>query len=68
MKASPTTTAVLLLGLAAGPVAGQTAVDARADLSAQVRAAETAFAATLAARDLGAFGGFVSEEAVFVGA
>jgi ketosteroid isomerase-like protein len=37
------------------------------DPTAQVRAAETAFAATMAARDAAAFAAFVSEEAVFLG-
>lgn len=36
-----------------------------ADLAAQVRAAETAFAKTMADRDLAAFSGFLSEETVF---
>jgi len=35
------------------------------DLNEQVRAAETAFAKTLADRDLAAFGGFLADEAVF---
>jgi ketosteroid isomerase-like protein len=58
--------AALLIAIAASgsPLAAQS--DA-ADLRAEVRAAETAFAATLAARDLAGFAGFVSEEAVFVG-
>jgi ketosteroid isomerase-like protein len=37
------------------------------ELAAQVRAAEEAFAQTMADRDLEAFGTFVSEEAVFFG-
>lgn len=36
-------------------------------LAGQVRAAETAFAATMAARDSAAFAGFVSQEALFFG-
>jgi hypothetical protein len=37
------------------------------DLRAQVFAAESSFAQTLAARDLTAFGGYVAQEAVFFG-
>lgn len=40
-------------------------VDTRA-VAAQVRAAEEAFAATMAARDLRAFGSFVGDDAVFI--
>lgn len=36
-------------------------------LAAQVREAETAFAATMASRDPAAFGGFVADEAIFFG-
>jgi ketosteroid isomerase-like protein len=36
-------------------------------LAAQVREAETAFAATMASRDHAAFGEFVAEEAIFLG-
>jgi ketosteroid isomerase-like protein len=36
-----------------------------AELAAQVRAAETAFAATMAARDHAAFGTYVADEALF---
>lgn len=45
------------IGHAAGP-----SLD---ELTAQVRAAETAFAATMAARDHDAFGAFLAEETVF---
>jgi ketosteroid isomerase-like protein len=38
-----------------------------AELAAQVRAAETAFAATMARRDLAEFAAFVAEEALFFG-
>jgi ketosteroid isomerase-like protein len=58
----------LLLALALGACAatiGRTA--SREELAAQVRAAESAFAATMAARDAAAFAGFVSEEALFFG-
>jgi hypothetical protein len=40
----------------------------REELVAQVRAAETAFAATMAARDHAAFGSFLAEDTVFFGA
>jgi len=40
---------------------------AHEELVVQVRAAETAFAATMAARDHAAFGGFIDDEAVFFG-
>ena len=43
------------------------ACETPAELAAQVRAAETAFAATMAGRDLGAFGSFVADEALFFG-
>ncbi len=43
------------------------ASEPREKLAAQVRAREQAFAKTMADRDLAAFAGFVSEEAVFVG-
>lgn len=36
-------------------------------LAAQVREAETSFAATMASRDHAAFGGFVADEAIFFG-
>lgn len=36
-------------------------------LAAQVREAETAFAATMASRNHAAFGGFVADEAIFFG-
>lgn len=41
--------------------------DAATRAAQEVRAAETAFAATMAARDLEAFAGFVAEEALFFG-
>lgn len=60
------TRVVLLLALA---VIQGAAIEAQstAELAAQVRAAETAFAATMAHRDLAAFGAFVAEEALFFG-
>lgn len=54
---------MLLSGLGGRPVTAQTP----ADLAAQVREAERAFAATMAARDLDAFGAYVAEEALFFG-
>jgi ketosteroid isomerase-like protein len=49
---------VASVGLAAG---------AEGDLAGQVRAAERAFAKTMATRDLKSFSGYVSEEGVFFG-
>ena len=43
------------------------ASEATADLAAQVKAAETAFAQTMATRDLDAFAAHVAEEALFFG-
>jgi ketosteroid isomerase-like protein len=54
--------ALLLAGAAAVP-----AEDAHEALAASVRARETAFAQTMADRDLAAFARFVAEEAVFMG-
>ncbi len=51
--------------LAARPAAAQ--APAPSPLADSVRAAEIAFAATMARRDFAAFGGFVSDEAVFYG-
>ncbi len=48
-------------------VAGPGECETTAELAAQVRAAETAFAATMAGRDLAAFGSFVADEALFFG-
>lgn len=47
----------------AGPAEGETT----AEFAAQVRAAETAFAASMAGRDLAAFGSFIADEALFFG-
>lgn len=55
---------LLVLGLPTVPAAAQST----ADLAAQVRAAETAFAGTMAARDHAAFAAFVADEALFFGA
>jgi len=56
----------LLLARAGDGDAG-TSLDAATRAAQEVRAAETAFAATMAARDLEAFAGFVSGEALFFG-
>ena len=55
---------LLAMGLLAPrPVAAQT----QSELAEQVRAAEAAFAETMARRDLAAFASFVAQDAVFVG-
>lgn len=54
---------VLTLFALAGWVRGET----NAELTAQVRAAESAFADTMARRDHAAFGTFVADEALFFG-
>lgn len=61
MPALRVTLATLLL--AALPAAAQTP----SELAGEVRAAETAFAATMAARDFTAFASFIADEAVFFG-
>ncbi len=48
-------------------VPGLVRAETNAELQEQVRKAETAFAATLASRDVAAFGRFVAEDAVFFG-
>jgi uncharacterized protein (TIGR02246 family) len=53
-------------GLAAAGCAAPARRGTKAELVEQVRAAETAFARTMADRDLDAFIGFVSADAVFV--
>lgn len=58
--------AALAVCVAPGAAPAAPAV-AHEELVAQVRAAETAFAATMAARDQAAFGGFIADEAVFFG-
>jgi ketosteroid isomerase-like protein len=55
--------ALLLAGAAAAPCA-----ESREQLVAAVKAREIAFAKTMADRDLAAFGSFVAEDAVFMGA
>jgi len=59
--------AVLALGLAGASFAGAAGAASNAELQAQVRAAETAFAKTMADRDQAAFAGYVADEAVFFG-
>lgn len=58
--------AAAVLALGATPLAAATATND--ELAAQVRAVETAFAATMAARDHAAFGTFLADETVFFGA
>lgn len=53
--------------LALGSSAAAAGAPTHDDLVAQVRDAETAFAATMAARDHAAFGTFIAEEAIFFG-
>ena len=65
----PTRRSTLLLASTLLPVAGCSGMrpaTSASDLSSQVREAETAFAATMAARDLQAFGRHVAEDAVFI--
>lgn len=61
----------LLLGALSGTLAvaaaAATAAESTETLAAVVRARETAFAKTMADRDLGAFATFVADEAVFMG-
>jgi ketosteroid isomerase-like protein len=47
--------------------AGVTLAETNAELQAQVRTTETAFAATMARRDHAAFASFVADDAVFFG-
>jgi ketosteroid isomerase-like protein len=54
-----------LLGLAAAPLCAQSPVDTA--MVREVRERETAFAATMAARDLTTFATFIADEAVFFG-
>jgi ketosteroid isomerase-like protein len=55
----------LLLTAGAVGMAGPANAQSTSELAAEVRAAEEAFAATMAARDLDAFRSFLAEEAVF---
>ena len=54
----------LMTALSTSAAAGP---ETTADLAAQVKAAETAFAQTMAARDLDAFAAHVADEALFFG-
>lgn len=59
----------LVFAISLLPAAGCTAMtplNTNADAREQVRQAELAFAATMAARDLKAFAGFIAEDAVFI--
>lgn len=67
MRSSLGVRAVLALGLAGASFAGAAGAASNAELQAQVRAAETAFAKTMADRDQAAFAGYVADEAVFFG-
>jgi uncharacterized protein (TIGR02246 family) len=58
---------VSLASLALGGFGQARATESPETLAQQVRARETAFARTMAERDHGAFAGFVSEEALFLG-
>ena len=58
---------VATVALAAVALAGPAAAETLAELQAQVRATETAFAKTMADRDHAAFASFLAEEAVFLG-
>ncbi|MEW6335984.1 MAG: YybH family protein [Acidobacteriota bacterium] len=64
MRSTLVSVAVLVLGAVCAPSAWAATT---AELAAEVSAAETAFAATMARRDLAAFGVFVAEEALFFG-
>lgn len=57
--------AAAALAICAAPGDGQAAAATQDELIAQVRAAETAFAATMAARDHAAFGAFLADETIF---
>jgi ketosteroid isomerase-like protein len=56
-----------VLGAALAAFATAAAGETNAELKEQVRAAEIAFAKSMADRDLSAFAGFVAEDAVFFG-
>lgn len=58
--------AASLPALAAAGCASPRATASHDELQAQVRAAETAFADTMARRDLAGFGSFLADDAVFV--
>lgn len=59
---------IRVLALIAGAtLATATIAETREELAQQVRDAENAFAATMAARDLEAFASFLAEDAIFFG-
>lgn len=59
---------IRVLALIAGAtLATATLAESREELTQQVREAENAFAATMAARDLEAFASFLAEDAIFFG-
>jgi len=66
MKAGALTNALVAL-LAIVAAAAPAVAATPADLAQEVRAAETAFAASMAARDLDAFAAHLAEEALFFG-
>ncbi len=57
----------IVLGLAAMMCAGYVSAESNAELAAQVRDAENAFAKTMADRNLEAFASFIAEDAFFFG-
>ena len=68
MKARPARALIAaLVSLIAIVAAALPAVAAPAELAQEVRAAETAFAASMAARDLDAFAAHIADEALFFG-
>ena len=67
MSASLAQRASLVLVVAGLGVSGPARTATNGELQAQVRAAETAFAKTMADRDQAAFAGYVADEAVFFG-
>jgi uncharacterized protein (TIGR02246 family) len=67
VSASLAQRAALVLVIAGLGVSAAARPATNGELQAQVRAAETAFAKTMADRDPAAFAGYVAEEAVFFG-
>jgi ketosteroid isomerase-like protein len=65
MRMKPSRSAALLLALVAFPLAAR--AETNAELQAQVRDRERAFAKTMADRDHAAFASFLSDEAIFFG-
>lgn len=66
MRKSLLLRAALVAGSLAMAASALRAADSNAALAAQVRAAESAFARSMAERDLKAFGSFVAADAVFI--